>query len=360
MKIISVKNEEIKKTCGERSNYIFGASDTGKKLLRSLMAAGVRVNAIWDNDILKQGKSIEGVPVISFEKMKEEKDFNLFLGSAYAMQEADRIDTLNNVTVYQVGRSRDELEALFTEVRVKFPAFVEGCRKNEIYYADDMSRRVSDAIIAYAVNYDGMATQKVVSTEEHYLIREVLEHLPDDAVFVDCGAFTGEFPIALIKNNISFQKCYCFEMEEGNCRTARQNIEKIMGAGVNRVEVVNSGIAEQNGILYFESNSANSKLTNYETDQKVKVVAIDSYFRDIKIDFVKMDIEGAELGALKGGINTIKRDRPVLAISVYHSLEDRVDIPKYLFNQLENYKFYLRQHSIWFAETVLYAVPANR
>lgn len=91
MKIISVNNEEIKKTCGGRSNYIFGASDTGKKLLRSLMAAGVRVNAIWDNDILKQGKSIEGVPIISFEKMKEEKDFNLYLGSAYAMQEADRI-----------------------------------------------------------------------------------------------------------------------------------------------------------------------------------------------------------------------------------------------------------------------------
>lgn len=358
MKIISLKSEEVGEICRDRSNYIFGASDSGKKLLHSLMAEGVSVNGIWDNDVLKQEKMIEGVPVISFDRLKKEKDFNLFLGSAYAMQEAERIDSLINVVVYQIGRSKEDLKEQFLPDASKFPIFIERCGQNKKIYADDLSCRVSDAIIDYAVNCNGMATQNVVSTEEHYLIKEVLEKLADNAVFVDCGAFTGEFPIALTKRGIPFEKCYCFEMEEENCRTAERNMLK-MGLS-DQVEVVHGGIAEQNGYLYFESDGASSRLVDHETNGKVRVMSIDSYFYDKKIDFVKMDIEGAEMGALKGGINTIKRDRPILAISVYHSLEDRMNIPVYLFEQLENYSFYLRQHSIWFAETVLYGVPINR
>ena len=70
-----------------------------------------------------------------------------------------------------------------------------------------------------------------------------------------------------------------------------------------------------------------------------------------------MDIEGAERKALAGGMKTIKRDRPILAISVYHGLEDIVEIPKLLMRELEEYEFIVRHHSYTYSETVLYGVP---
>ena len=69
-----------------------------------------------------------------------------------------------------------------------------------------------------------------------------------------------------------------------------------------------------------------------------------------------MDIEGAELEALKGAKETIKRNHPKLAICVYHKPEDIVDIPKFILELDPEYKLYLRHYSDNAGETVLYAI----
>lgn len=326
--------------------------------MQSLMQEGVTVKGIWDNDVMKQGKSIFGVPIISYDELKKDTDFNLFLGCNYAIQEENRIDALRHVMVYRLGGTEAEIEKIFMPLKQKFPKFIEESEKIRNLYSDELSCKVSDAIIDYIVNCNGQATQKIVSREDHYLVKEVMEHLLPDSVFVDLGAFTGEFPASLMKNNILFKKCFCFEMEEANMEIAIANMKKLHIE--EKVEIIPEGVSEEDGYLYFERKGANSKIVDYETENKVRITTLDIYFSDIKIDFIKMDIEGAELGALKGGINIIKRDRPILAISVYHSLEDRVNIMRYLYEQLTNYDFYLRQHSIWEAETVLYAIPKVR
>ncbi|SFU68912.1 FkbM family methyltransferase [Nitrosospira multiformis] len=70
-----------------------------------------------------------------------------------------------------------------------------------------------------------------------------------------------------------------------------------------------------------------------------------------------MDIEGAELNALKGAEDTILRCRPKLAISLYHSIDDFKTIPRYLNSPGLSYKYYLDHHTIYENETVLFAIP---
>lgn len=53
----------------------------------------------------------------------------------------------------------------------------------------------------------------------------------------------------------------------------------------------------------------------------------------------------------------IKRERPILAISIYHSVRDYWEIPKFLMRELENYEYYVRHHALIGTETVLYAIP---
>jgi hypothetical protein len=68
-----------------------------------------------------------------------------------------------------------------------------------------------------------------------------------------------------------------------------------------------------------------------------------------------MDIEGAELDALRGAEGIIERDHPRLAISVYHKPEDIWEIPHYILRRHPGYKLYLRQHAV-FTETVCYGI----
>lgn len=69
-----------------------------------------------------------------------------------------------------------------------------------------------------------------------------------------------------------------------------------------------------------------------------------------------MDIEGFEMKALNGAINTIKKYKPTLAICIYHKYTDFIDIPEFILNLNLGYKLYVRHHSNNFTETVLYAI----
>ena len=73
------------------------------------------------------------------------------------------------------------------------------------------------------------------------------------------------------------------------------------------------------------------------------------------IDFIKMDIEGSELGALRGAEATIRRWRPKLAISLYHRPEDFFSIPSWIDSLGIGYRLFLDHYSIHHEETVLFA-----
>ena len=78
------------------------------------------------------------------------------------------------------------------------------------------------------------------------------------------------------------------------------------------------------------------------------------------ISFIKMDIEGAEKEALQGSEKIIKKFLPVMAICVYHKLEDLFAVWRIIeYYANDRYRFYLRQYRFGDSETVLYAVPSG-
>jgi hypothetical protein len=55
---------------------------------------------------------------------------------------------------------------------------------------------------------------------------------------------------------------------------------------------------------------------------------------------------------------TIKRDRPILLLSIYHRWDDLFKLQEYLMDLNLNYKFYIRHYSLSVAKTILYCIPA--
>lgn len=93
-------------------------------------------------------------------------------------------------------------------------------------------------------------------------------------------------------------------------------------------------------------------------EEVIEVDTIDNIVEE-KVTFIKMDVEGAELEALQGASKTIIKNKPTLAICVYHKREDLITIPQYIKELVPEYKLYLRGHFIYASELVLYAVCSN-
>ena len=92
---------------------------------------------------------------------------------------------------------------------------------------------------------------------------------------------------------------------------------------------------------------------------RISVKSIDNLNVD-NVSFIKMDIEGSELNALKGAEKTILRDKPKLAICIYHSNDDMLCIAEYIHALVPDYTFYVRQYGQYphTHDTVLYAIRA--
>ena len=69
-----------------------------------------------------------------------------------------------------------------------------------------------------------------------------------------------------------------------------------------------------------------------------------------------MDIEGSEMAALRGAKDTITKNKPKLAICLYHKPQDIWEIPIYIKKILPECKIYIRHHTDLLNETVCYAI----
>ena len=62
-----------------------------------------------------------------------------------------------------------------------------------------------------------------------------------------------------------------------------------------------------------------------------------------RVDFIKMDIEGAERQALEGARRTIQRFHPRMAICTYHMIDDPVVVPEVALNIQPDYRVHAKE-----------------
>jgi FkbM family methyltransferase len=180
---------------------------------------------------------------------------------------------------------------------------------------------------------------------------------------LDCGACWGDTALYFAHRVGAAGKVYSFEFIPNNIELFRTNLN-LNPALESRVTLIEQPVWEISGQkIYYRDNGPGSvaSLTPMENQTgSTTTLTIDELVEREKlsrVDYIKMDIEGAEPNALKGALDTIKRFRPKLAIAIYHSLSDFVNIPKWLINLGLDYKFYLGHYTIHAEETVFFAAP---
>ena len=185
-------------------------------------------------------------------------------------------------------------------------------------------------------------------------------------IAIDAGGCWGETTMYFAHEVGPSGKVVSFEFVPSNLAVMRAN-QCANEELAKRVALVEKPIWSYSGLkLYYVDWGPGSRVTEdenkYGYDGTCETVSIDDIVKQLnlpRVDFIKMDIEGAEFPALRGAERTIRTYCPKLAISVYHQLSDFVTIPRYLADLKLGYKFYLDHHTIYQNETVLFAVPPS-
>jgi FkbM family methyltransferase len=175
---------------------------------------------------------------------------------------------------------------------------------------------------------------------------------PRDVV-IDAGGCWGDTALYFAQRA---DAVYCYECVPANLAILKRNLD-LNPELARKISVVPKALDREAGkTIHFSDNgpgsSSEAEGIQVTTDTIDNLAASNGLER---IDFIKMDIEGAEMDALMGGEETIRLHRPRLAISVYHSLQDFVRIPRWIASLGLGYKFYLDHFTIHAEETILFA-----
>lgn len=155
------------------------------------------------------------------------------------------------------------------------------------------------------------------------------------------------------KERAEYKRIVVFEPDRKNF----QLIKKFYGKK-DRIFLIQKGLSDAAKTLFLIGSGVAAKLaeTGGQDAVEVPVVNIDSLPQCRDATWIKMDIEGAEMDALHGAQEVIRRNHPKLTISIYHSDEDMIRIIEYVHELVPEYRLYVRHHSRGKVETVLYAV----
>lgn len=184
---------------------------------------------------------------------------------------------------------------------------------------------------------------------------------PDEnEIIVNAGCLDCKTDIEMIKwGQGNVKKIFAIEPDPNSARLCRKVIaENSIG---NIVTLVEKGAWSRKKILKINSSPdaiGSGKIGKWGGGGRttIEADAIDNIVGEEAITFIKMDIEGAELQALKGAKRTIFRNKPKLAICIYHNDSDIYRIPAYILSIVPEYRFYIRHYNSNAWETVLYAI----
>ena len=178
---------------------------------------------------------------------------------------------------------------------------------------------------------------------------------PGDTV-VDGGGGWGETALYFADAVGPEGRVVSFEFVADNLRVLNASLE-LNPRLADRIQVVPHPVWHSHGQTLRFDDAGGQTMVGDQGQSQARSETIDHVCRGAAVDFIKLDVEGAEMAALRGAEQTIRAHRPALAVSVYHSVSDMVDVPAWIDGLDLGYRLYLEHRWPGPAETILFARP---
>lgn len=337
----------------QKSVVLFGAGLAGRNALKVLREKGIQVLFFCDNDTKKQGSYIDGVKIYPPSYLLNHKKETILISSDYFGDIARQLQAMGITKFHYFGFCFDyeRRHGHFDSYRLKAcEARIDLAYK---LFSNEESRNLFASLVKFRKTLGSSGGSW--SPFDEYFHPEVSPE-PGDTI-IDGGAWTGDTAEAFCRALNGKCQIYSFEPDdESFCKLQGNISSQSLNASVHPLKL---GLWSHTTTLKFESCRENSMQhqVSENGDSQIHVTSIDEFAseRNIKIDLIKMDIEGSEIEALLGARETIQRFRPRLQICSYHKFDDLWEIPILIKELFPDYRLYLGHHSQNIFGTIVYA-----
>lgn len=331
-------------TC--QNAVIYGTGQNARKVFDYLKSSQITVIAFCDSSSQDNDKKFLGLPIVS-PQTAVSKNCLILIASTWYFEIEKTLSKLGckdfiNVSLLAIARKPPVVDI-----------------KEKLTWLSSLLD-VDSKIVLQRICCALTTSEKIhIETSNYPQYRHPSIVLPPSAGVIDGGACRGEI-FATFEGELVGKTFVCFEPEQENYNYIRDKFSS-HDFGTS-VYVVANGLWNIETVLHFMDNTESGANYNCSIDSngtaKIKTATIDGYLEknQLKIDFIKLDIEGAELEALEGARETIIKSKPSLAICTYHYIDDLWLLAEYIHELNSNYKFHLGHHENSWFETVLYAV----
>ncbi len=346
---------------------VFGASAMCEICIRYLERLGIDVDIICDNNssrfgefVTDNGKTIKIVSVD--EALSDAKEKLCFV--AAGAQHFDNISgQLENYSIQETVLKWHldfYLETVMMVCMQPTP-FMDKIQELLDLYEDDESLKILWMHFKMLFHPENVPAELDVLSMEGLCVRpqyflEGGRFLEKQRIMVDCGAYVGDTLEDLIYKTKfdNFEQYDCYEVFPPTYKELNCTVEKLPDQVKSRVHTYSVGVGENDTTISASSTELNSCILR-NGDTEVRTVRLDDVYADKNVTFIKMDIEGSEQAALRGGKDMISRCRPMCAICIYHSFTAFWEVPKLLKEYVPEYKLILRHHTTYWDDSVCYA-----
>ena len=329
----------------KRKIYILGINKLSKSIIKHIQVDGII------DDFTRIQSSRKSKNILNIENIPKDS-LILWTSSGSPLEVKNKLDDMGFDNISYLAFYK---YSPFTLAKPPFIVDFEDDYKNNYdsykytynLLKDKKSKEIFTKIINFKIsfNYDFM-TGFTNNFDEQYFDKELIPDIKN-IVFVDGGGYVGDTIPNIIKKFPCFKKIYVIEPNHLHINIAKRNFKNI-----KNIEFIECGLSNKIVKIKEENNNNNCR-HDYEAEN---LNTIDNLINE-KVDFIKLDIEGAEQDALNGAKYTIKEQTPILAICIYHKAQDWYKVPQIILDINPNYDIYLRHYMEGIFETVMYFIP---
>lgn len=348
-----------------KSYVLFGAGPLGKQILHNLRNIGIEPLGFADNNANLWGKKVDGLPVHSPKDATVQfKKKAVFIIAIYTNQPVIRqLQNLNVRFTTFASLAWYYSEAMLPHGALDLPhqIFLQADKVQKAFglWHDDLSREEYLAQLQWRTSLQTDNMPLHLSPDETYFPIDIVR-FSEDECFVDCGAFDGDSIAAFLRLcENRFNKVWAIEPDPENYQHLQERIQLYDAEIVRKVIPLQAAVGlKRQKIAFNATGTAGS--TVGEGSYEVNSIPLDIILKSDAPTYIKMDIEGAEMDALVGAKQVIKKHLPILAVCAYHKQEHLWEIPLLIQSFSNEYEFFLRRYSDECWELICYAIPKER
>lgn len=355
----------------DRPLALYGAGDLGRMARDYLAHVGVRIDLVIDRNADRLAESLEwrDVRMLKPDAVPERARRSMLLAVCvatvpYAPLEAElsRAGWRDIVPFYDIAEAYRDYHPLSNGwFATSFDdRDIAGISTVLASWADDRSRAFHLQFIAWRrLREEWIFSGAPVTVSDRYFIPEVCAVLSDHEAFADIGAYKGEVIQRFLEAvGGSSEPVWAVEPDPENLACLREKVRQFSLAEQSVIQIIPKAVARLEGEASFATGLGYASQLSVLGSRRIGVTTVDQL--KIAPSFMKIHLEGHELEALRGAEMTLRRHRPLLAVTTYHSDVGVWKLPSWLMGVMIGYRYYLRLHSWCGTGVVMYAIPEER